>query len=126
MPATTGRPLLRIGRRELTWILGLAAAGIVVSWAFFFTWFGAHGADLGRFWAIALWSGDSAGLVWDLIFCGAILTTMTIARWEQLGPRAGFAILGATAILGVCLGLGLFAWFVARQQPPSPARGPAG
>jgi hypothetical protein len=100
-------------------VVALGVAGLVVSWLFFARWIGAHGLDAGRFWSQALWSGESAGLVWDLVASAGIVTALSI-RWRRaLGGAGIVAVLLTTWILGVCGGLALL---VVLAKPRSSAR----
>lgn len=94
-----------------------AFAGLVVSWAFFSWWMSIHGVDLSTFWTIALTANEpGTGLTWDLVFSGVITTVLTAARARALGPGRVVAILLGTWILGVCVGLGLWAWWLPRAE----------
>ncbi|HJL15565.1 MAG TPA: DUF2834 domain-containing protein [Sandaracinaceae bacterium LLY-WYZ-13_1] len=114
MSASTKPPSRRAARVSAA----LGVAGLVVSWAFFGAWGLAHGPELGRFWTLALATGDSAGLVWDLVFSAGIVTALTLARRRAWGPGRVAAVLLTTWILGVCGGLGLYAVFSATVDEP--------
>lgn len=115
---TTDSSTARSGRDVVVATLGVA--GLVISWTFFAAWFAEHGLAVGRFWTLALWSGDSAGLVWDLVATGAIVTVLAL-RWRRaLGKKGLAAVLLTTWILGVCGGLALL---VVLARPRDPACG---
>lgn len=104
----------RAGPLELRFVLFFGAVGLIVSWFLFSQFVAEHGLDFGLFISSTS-SGDAAGLVWDLVACGWILTAMTMARRAVLGTGGVIAVLLLTWILGVCVGLAAFV-FLLRQR----------
>ncbi len=92
-------------------ILAFGLGGLAVSWFFFGMWFAEHGLDFGRFWTVALYSGESAGLVWDLVASGALVSVIALYRRATLGAGRVAAVLVTTFVLGVCGGLALLLLF---------------
>lgn len=92
-------------------VLAFGLGGLAVSWFFFGMWFAEHGLDLARFWTVALYSGESAGMVWDLVASGALVSVVALHRRAALGAGRVAAVLMTTFLLGVCGGLALLLLF---------------
>ena len=112
--------LLRIEGLEDQAPLGLA--GLVISWAFFYKFMRANGLAFEYFWEEALWTGDSTGLVWDLLATGGIVTVMALYRRRTLGALRLAIVLACTLVLGVCVGLAALCAFL-HATPQTPRRG---
>ena len=92
---------------------GLALAGFVSSWVLFCLAF-AGGLSFFEFWRQALWAGGTAGLTWDLIACGLMVSWLAWGSRATLGRARLAVVIGSTWSLGVCVGFGFLAWFLWR------------
>lgn len=88
--------------------LGLAIWGAIHPMAYFLSWFGEHGYDLGLM--IDAWYVNDAtsGLVWDLTIAAIVLAIWILAEAVTERRWIGLWAIPATFMIGVSCGLPLY------------------
>lgn len=96
-------------RNALTLTLGVL--GVLGSWALFVPYLNQHGWSTVAFWIDAFTTFGVNGLTVDLFATAFTLFVMIWHDRKRLGPAKVAALVFATVIPGVCLGLPLWLWW---------------
>ncbi len=97
-------------------LIVLGGLGMLVSWAFFADWIMTHGSDFLGFWTLALTQEGIAGMTWDLVASGAMVTVLVWHHRQTLGWSGTIAVCLSTWFIGVCVGLAVLYALLARAS----------